>query len=60
MQYTLLLFPSVDKLNLQMKEMGLPLGFLNTTPFEVEESEGVMDADAHSEFVSDPEREKAA
>ena len=25
-----------------MKEMGLPLGFLNTTPFEVEENDGVI------------------
>merc|ERR1719427_488927 len=26
----------------KMKEMGLPLGFLNTTPFEVEENDGVI------------------
>jgi hypothetical protein len=33
---------------------------LDAVQQDVEESEGVMDADAHSEFVSDPEREKAA
>merc|ERR1719354_1389875 len=28
----------------KMKDMGLPLGFLNTTPFEVEENNGVIKA----------------
>merc|ERR1712029_920045 len=34
----------------QMKEMGLPLGFLNVSPFEVEEKNGVVEISSNNKL----------
>ena len=42
----------------KMKEMGLPLGFLNVSPFEVEEKDGVVEVAANNNNVRSSRRRK--
>ena len=42
----------------QMKEMGLPLGFLNVSPFEVEEKNGVVEISSNSKLKSRKKKKK--
>ena len=43
---------------IRMKEMGLPLGFLNVSPFEVEENDGQVQVSSNNNLKSNRRRKK--